>query len=178
MLEAALASFASLEAAHTSAANGHRFRRLLRDVTHAGRPGTNGPGPTSARYGHLAGELERSLHRRDFLVNKLFRSKNCQRLLRTEGGRRALVSELRGLANEFCSWGDALAPAVVAYAVAEGRSSPALLMQRVDALANVSDALGADLAAQTQAALDMDPQQVEDMIQVLRELERRRAKNP
>ena len=177
MLEATLATFASLEAANTSAANGQRFRRLLRDVTHAGASTGNGAGPTSARHGQLAAELERSLHRRDFLVNQLFRSKNCQRLLRTEGGCWALVSELRELADEFRSWGDALAPAVVAYAVAEGRSSPAQLMQRVDALANVG-APGADLAAQTQAALDMDPQQVEDMIQVLRELERRRAKNP
>ena len=177
MLEATLVTFASLEAAHSSGTNGHRFRRLFHDATHAGGSGGNGAGPASARHEHLAAELERSLHRRDFLVNKFFRSKNCQRLLRSERGRRALVDELRGLAEEFRNWGDALAPVVVAYAVAEGQSSAAQLMQRADAMATVN-APGADLAAQTQAALDMDPQQVEDMIQVLRELERRRAENP
>ncbi len=87
-----------------------------------------------------------------------------------------MMGELRQLADEFRSWGDALAPAIVAYAVATGRSSSDQLMQRAGALSIVNGANGSDLATQTRAAIDMDPAKVEEMIQVLRELERRRAK--
>ena len=89
-------------------------------------------------------------------------------MLKSESGRRALVNELRDLADEFRHWADALAPAVLAYAVAQGRTSPAQLRQRVDAMAYVDDESA--LVAQTQAALEMDPQAVEEMVQVLREL--------
>ena len=173
MMEATLATFESLDGAGSAAAvlpEGHRFRRLFKDARAQG-----GPAHASGRHVYLANELERSIHRKDFLVQRFFRSKNCQRLLRTDAGRRALVGELRQLADEFRSWGDALAPAVVAYAVATGRSSSDQLMQRAGALANPNGAKGSDLATQTRAAIDMDPAKVEEMIEVLRELERRRA---
>ena len=179
MMEATLATFESLDGAGSAAAalpEGHRFRRLFKDArTQGAAPSGDASAHTLGRHVYLANELERSIHRKDFLVQRFFRSKNCQRLLRTDAGRRALIGELRQLADEFRSWGDALAPAVVAFAVATGRSSSDQLIQRAGALSNPNGANGSDLATETRAAIDMDPAKVEEMIEVLRELERRRA---
>jgi hypothetical protein len=166
MLDASISAFTNLQAAPPPIANGHRFRLFRGGDGREPRPDPTGQ--SSARHVALARELDISIRKRDFLVHSFFRSPNCQRLLKTEDGRRALVRELGELADEFRHWADALAPAVLAYAVAQGRTSRDQLRQRVDALALVSD--GSALAAQTQAALEMDPQAVEEMVQVLREL--------
>ncbi|MFY9614260.1 MAG: hypothetical protein WAT58_02575 [Candidatus Dormiibacterota bacterium] len=175
MLESTLATFASLETGHEPA-DSHRFRQFFRGAGSNAGPARPKPAHSSPRHLYLANDLEKSIRRRDFLIHSFFRSKNCQRLLQTEPGRRALVGELRGLADEFKGWADALAPVVLAYAVARGLTTRAQLMARVEALGLADDPQQSELASQAQAALDLDAEKVEQMVQVLRELESRRQK--
>jgi hypothetical protein len=174
MLESTLATFNSLEAGKAPA-DGPRFRNLFRGVS--AQPSSGGrrqPAAAGGRHLVLANDLERSIRRRDFLIHSFFRSQNCQRLLQTDPGRRALVEELRGLADEFKGWADALAPVVLAYAVSRGALNRVQLMRRVEAHEGTLNPQESELAAQAQAALEMDSSGVEQMVQVLRELEARR----
>jgi hypothetical protein len=114
--------------------------------------------------------LAEVIDRRNFVVHHFFRTPKRRAMLASPDGQEAMVSELKADVDSFRHWSEAIKPVVLMYAVEKGLRVRDLLdrAKRLRAQAIRSGSM----AYEAQAALQLDPNHAEYLVEVLEEAQR------